>query len=109
MWFKRSPSVHSFCDECKAALTSSLQVVESVRVLDKAQANTRKALDRTVDVVGLKSCVEDVSTAMDSEEWEKAAEAIQRYLHVAPEDSVTEVETELPFAACADTWLADGC
>jgi hypothetical protein len=68
-----------------------LQVVESVRVLDKAQANTRKALDRAVDVVGLKSCVEDVAAAMTKEEWEQAADSIQRYIHVAPEDSVTEV------------------
>lgn len=74
-----------------------MQVVESVRVLDKAQANTRKALDRTVDVVGLKSCVEEVSTAMAHEEWEQAATSIQRYLHVAPEDSVTEVSTT-PFS-----------
>ncbi|EKX43979.1 component of oligomeric golgi complex 4, partial [Guillardia theta CCMP2712] len=66
------------------------QVVESVRILDTAQANTRKALERTVDIVGLKTCVDDVATAMVNENWELAATSIQRYLHVEPEDSKTE-------------------
>lgn len=66
------------------------QVVESVRVLDTAQANTRKALERTVDIVGLKTCVEEVTQAMGAEAWEQAATSIQRYLNVAPEDSQAE-------------------
>jgi hypothetical protein len=66
------------------------QVVESVRKLDVAQANTRRALARTTDIVGLKSCVDEVSTAMTAENWESAANAIQRFLHVAPEDAQTE-------------------
>ena len=40
------------------------RVVESVRVLDTAQANTSRALERTVDIVGLKTCVEQVTAAM---------------------------------------------
>ena len=66
------------------------QVVESVRKLDVAQANTRRALARTTDILGLKSCVEEVSSAMNAENWEGAANAIQRFLHVAPEDAQTE-------------------
>jgi hypothetical protein len=66
------------------------QVVESVRKLDVAQANTRRALARTTDILGLKSCVEEVSSAMSAENWEGAANAIQRFLHVAPEDAQTE-------------------
>lgn len=60
------------------------RVVESVRVLDTAQANTRKALERTVDIVGLKTCVEEVSAAMQAENWEKAADVMQRHLKVVP-------------------------
>jgi len=64
-------------------------VVESVRVLDTAQANTRKALERTVDIVGLKSCVEEVAAAMQAENWEKAADVMQHHLRVVPPDSDT--------------------
>ncbi len=64
-------------------------VVESVRVLDTAQANTRKALERTVDIVGLKACVEEVAAAMQAEKWEKAADVMQHHLRVIPPDSDT--------------------
>jgi len=66
----------------KDSSTVVQRVVESVRVLDTAQANTRKALERTVDIVGLKTCVEEVAAAMQSENWEKAADVMQRHLKV---------------------------
>ena len=51
----------------KDSSTVVQRVVESVRVLDTAQANTRRALERTVDIVGLKTCVEQVTAAMQVE------------------------------------------
>jgi hypothetical protein len=68
------------------------KVVESVRKLDLAQTNTRKALSHTQDIIGLKTCVDDVASAIVSEDWEKAAASIQRYLNVAPEDGSTPME-----------------
>ena len=56
------------------------RVVESVRVLDTAQANTRRALERTVDIVGLKNCAEEVAASMQAQDWEKAADAMHRHL-----------------------------
>jgi hypothetical protein len=61
-------------------------------VLDTAQANTRKALERTVDIVGLKACVEEVAAAMQAENWEKAADVMQHHLKAAPSDSDAEEE-----------------
>lgn len=67
-------------------------VVENVRRLDIAQANTRKALERTEDILGLKATVDGVASAIVGEDWEKAAQSLQRYIHVAPEGSSTETE-----------------
>ena len=79
------------------------QVVENVRVLDRAQANTRKALERTVDIVGLKTCVEEVTQAMGAERWEQAAASIQRYLNVTPEDSQNEEAALVSLRRSRDT------
>jgi hypothetical protein len=68
------------------------KVVESVRNLDLAQANTRKALVHIQDIIGLKTCVDDVAAAIVSEDWEKAVASIQRYLNVAPEDASAPME-----------------
>ena len=68
----------------KDSSTIVQRVVESVRVLDTAQANTRKALERTVDIVGLKTCVEQVSAAMHAEKWETAADVMARHLTAVP-------------------------
>jgi hypothetical protein len=53
-----------------------------------AQANKQQALVHTTDFVGLKSC--EVSTTMTAENWKGAKNAIQRSLHIAPEDAQTE-------------------
>jgi hypothetical protein len=68
------------------------KVVENVRKLDLAQTNTRKALSHTQDIIGLKTCVDDVASAIVSEDWETAVASIQRYLNVAPEDGSTPME-----------------
>lgn len=67
-------------------------VVENVRRLDLAQANTRKALERTEDIMGLKATVDGVASAIVEEDWEKAAHSLQRYIHVAPEGTSSQTE-----------------
>jgi SMC interacting uncharacterized protein involved in chromosome segregation len=72
--------------------TAVQRVVESVRVLDTAQANTRKALERTVDIVGLKTCVEEVTAAMEVENWDKAADIMHRHLTEVQQETHSSAE-----------------
>ncbi len=53
-----------------------------------AQANKQQALVHTTDFVVHKSC--EVNTTMTVENWRCAANAIQLFLHIAPEDAQTE-------------------
>lgn len=78
-----SKSVTETCTEAEV-------VVKKVRELDLVTSRTRASMKRVEDIVGLKTCIEEVDKAVKSEQYEAAANALQRYLGVAPEDAQTE-------------------
>ncbi|XP_028391854.1 conserved oligomeric Golgi complex subunit 4-like [Dendronephthya gigantea] len=56
------------------------KVSSKVRKLDLAKGRVQTAIDRTGDILDLKSCVDGVKEALKNEEYEQAAGHIHRYL-----------------------------
>ncbi|CAB4029269.1 conserved oligomeric Golgi complex subunit 4-like [Paramuricea clavata] len=55
-------------------------VSSKVRKLDLAKSRVQAAINRTGDILDLKSCVDGVQDALKNEEYEQAAGHIHRYL-----------------------------
>ncbi|XP_026694140.2 conserved oligomeric Golgi complex subunit 4 [Ciona intestinalis] len=60
--------------------TLAENISSKVRLLDLAKSQVFKAIQRVDDVLDLKFCTDGVKTAMESNDYEKAAANIHRYL-----------------------------
>lgn len=68
----------------KVKFTSELaeSISAKVRTLDVARKRVQQTAKRVDDVIGLRSCTDGVQSAMQNEEYEKAAAHIHRYLAI---------------------------